>query len=159
MSIHYICGEDNTIADALSHLPPDPSEILTEDVDVTDAPLQWECWQGQANSCNAILSISADKSFLQTIHEGYKHDDFCKKLSTVDSSIPGICWENELWYLRDCLVIPRFGTLCKDLFCLAHDSLGHFGAKKSYASIRDCYYWPNICKDLENAYVLACAEC
>jgi hypothetical protein len=69
MSIHYIHGEDNTVADALSRLPPDHSEILTKDVDVTDAPLQWECWQGQANLCNTILSISADKSFLQTIRK------------------------------------------------------------------------------------------
>jgi hypothetical protein len=82
-----------------------------------------------------------------------------KKLSTVDSSIPRICWENELWYLGNHLIIPRFSTLHEDLFCFAHDSLGHFGAKKSYASIRDCYYWPNMCKDLENAYVPACTEC
>jgi hypothetical protein len=37
MSIHYICGEDNTVADALSRLPPDDSEIATEDIDVADS--------------------------------------------------------------------------------------------------------------------------
>jgi hypothetical protein len=39
MLIHYIRGEDNTIAGALSYLPPDPSKILTKDVDVADSPL------------------------------------------------------------------------------------------------------------------------
>ena len=37
MSIHYIRGEDNTVADALSRLPPDDSEIATEDIDVADS--------------------------------------------------------------------------------------------------------------------------
>jgi hypothetical protein len=158
MSIHYIRSEDNTVADAPPCLPPDASETLTEDVDVADSPLRWECWQ-ERNSCNAILTISADESFLKDVRDGYEHDEFCQKLSTVDSSIPNIRWENGLWYLGDRLVIPRFGTLREDLFRLAHDSLGHFGAEKSYANIRDCYYWPNMCRDLESAYVLACADC
>jgi hypothetical protein len=77
----------------------------------------------------------------------------------ADESIPGIRLENELWYIGDRLVIPRYGTLCEDLFRLAHDVLGHFGANKSYSSIRNCYYWLNMRRDLENAYVPACPEC
>jgi hypothetical protein len=159
MSIHYICGEDNTVANVLSHLPPDASEILTEDVDGADSPLRWKCWQKQRNSCNAILTISADESLLKDVRDGYEHDKICQKLSTVDSSILNIRWENDLWYLGDRLTIPRFGTLCEDLFRLTHDSLGHFSAEKSYANIRDCYYWPNMRRDLESAYVPACADC
>ena len=33
------------------------------------------------------------------------------------------------------------------LFWLAHDSLGHFGADRSYASLCDAYYWPNMRRD------------
>jgi hypothetical protein len=37
--------------------------------------------------------------------------------------------------------------------------LSHFGADKSYAHLREAYYWPNMRTDLENAYILACVEC
>jgi hypothetical protein len=77
MSIHYICGEDNTVADALSRLPADACEIVGKDVDVADSSLRWDSWLKMQTSCNAILTISADKSFLNDVHEGYKHDEFC----------------------------------------------------------------------------------
>ena len=51
---------------------------------------------------------------------------------------------NGLWYIGDRLLIPRVTTLRETLFHLAHDTLGHFGADKSYASLRDVYYWPNM---------------
>jgi hypothetical protein len=104
-------------------------------------------------------AISTDESFLDNICEGYKEDEFCKKLSSVDSSISNIQSKNRLWYLGNCLVIPRFGSLHEDLFCLAHDSMGHFGADKSYVNIRNDYYWPNMRKDLKSAYIPACPEC
>jgi hypothetical protein len=159
MSIHYICGEDNTVADALSRLPPDSNEVAPEDVDVADSPLHLNCWLEGKITCNLTLAISLDQLFLDCVREGYKHDDFCRKLSSAESSISNICSNNGLWYLGEPLVIPRFGTLREDLFRLAHDSLGHFGADKSYANIRNDYYWPNMCRDLENAYIPACPDC
>jgi hypothetical protein len=159
MTIHYIHGEDNTVADALSRLPDNPCEKEPEDVDVADSPVRWNTWLKDEMSCNAILTISVDESFLRDVRVGYKTDSFCQKLSVADESIPGIRFENELWYIGDRLVIPRYGALREDLFRLAHDALGHFGADKSYASIRDCYYWPNMRRDLENTYVPACPEC
>ena len=49
---------------------------------------------------------------------------------------------NGLWYIGDRLLIPR---VTKNLFKLAHDTLGHLGADKSYVSLRDAYYyWPNM---------------
>jgi hypothetical protein len=157
MSIHYIRREDNTVADALSRLPADACESVSEDVDIADSPLRWDSWLKVQTSCNAILTISVDESFLNDVREGYKHDKFCQKLSSV--KMPGVHTEHGLWYLGDRLIIPRFGTLREDLFRLAHDCLGHFGSDKSYANIRNSYYWPNMCRDLETAYVPACAEC
>jgi hypothetical protein len=56
-------------------------------------------------------------------------------------------------------VVPRTGTIWEDLFRLAHDTLGHFGGEKSYRVLRDSYYWPNMQRDLELAYVPGCAPC
>ena len=30
---------------------------------------------------------------------------------------------------------------------------------KSYEFLQGSYYWPNLCHDLENAYIPSCAEC
>lgn len=40
-----------------------------------------------------------------------------------------------------------------------HNSLGHFGAKKSYATLCEAYYWPNMQKNIVNGYVPSCAAC
>jgi hypothetical protein len=45
------------------------------------------------------------------------------------------------------------------IFHLAHDVPGHFGFAKMYGSLRESFYWPNMRCDLEQAYILACADC
>jgi hypothetical protein len=80
-------------------------------------------------------------------------------VNNTSVSIKGIHWDNGLLYIGDRLVIPRTGSLCEDLFRLTHDNLGHFGFKKSYAALRDSYYWPNMHCNLLEAYIPACAEC
>ena len=45
------------------------------------------------------------------------------------------------------------------MFHLSHDTLGHFGADKSYANLRDAYYWPNMQQDLEKVYIPSCVDC
>ena len=42
---------------------------------------------------------------------------------------------------------------------VAHDSLGHFGAEKSYAALCNCYYWLNMQKDFETLYIPECINC
>lgn len=158
MMIIYIRGEDNTIANALSRMPETPSTNEMEDVDVADPTAWWNVWTKQA-TVNSVLKIMADEAFLQDIHKGYSEDDFFHKLSVADNSIPGIQYVNNLWNIGDCLVIPHYGMPHKDIFQLAHDSLGHFGSDKSYGSIRESYYWSNMRHDLENAYIPGCIEC
>jgi hypothetical protein len=101
MTIHYICGEDNTVTDALPRLPDDPSEVESEDIDVTDSPICWDSWLKTVMHCNAVLTISVDKYFLKDIRLGYKTDEFCKKLAEADKSIPGVHCKNKLWYIGD----------------------------------------------------------
>ena len=64
-----------------------------------------------------------------------------------------------LLYISGHLVIPRHGDICQALFILVHDSLGHFSFEKSYGSLRDLYYWPNMHKELEKVYIPSCAAC
>jgi hypothetical protein len=123
LTITYIHGEDNTVADALSRLPPncfsDESPVAT-------------------NSVNAVLTITSDKDILNMIRAGYREDEFCKRVAS--SNMNGWTLSNGLWYIGDQLLIPRMANMRKTLFHLAHDTLGHFGADKSYASLRDVYY-------------------
>jgi hypothetical protein len=93
MSITYIRGEDNTIADALSRLP---AEALSEEEehDGLDMPV-WDNWMKVA-SCNTIMHVSADRSFLDAIQKGYQEDSFCKKLASTENSIKGINCEDGL---------------------------------------------------------------
>ena len=138
--IVYIPGEMNTVVDALSCLP-----------DTVDEP-------GIAPVA-AALSIQTDPTLLEIIKAGYDEDPFCSKISNAQKSIDGLEWRHGLLYIGNRLVIPRVGTLHEDLFCLAHDSLGHFGFVKSYTSLRDSYYWPNMRSDLQNSYLPACIDC
>jgi hypothetical protein len=108
---------------------------------------------------HATLSITTDPSVLRTIQNGYMNDEFCKKVILSAPSIKGISTANGLWYIGDRLLIPRSGSIREDLFRLAHDTSGHFGADKSYATLRDAYYWPNMRRDLEKAYIPSCTEC
>ena len=57
------------------------------------------------------------------------------------------------------VVIPQVGNLWENLYHLTYDFLVHFGADKSYASLHDNYYWPNMCTDLEKSYIPSCDAC
>ena len=49
--------------------------------------------------------------------------------------------------------------LHKQLFSVAHDTLGHFGSDKTYTSLRKSFHWPNLWQDLKSAYLLSCSNC
>lgn len=61
-----------------------------------------------------------------------------------------------LLYVSDCLIIPHMASLRKTVFSLAYDSLSHWGNEKSYAVIRNSFYWPNMQKKLETLYIPSC---
>jgi hypothetical protein len=140
----YIPGPDNTVADALSRLPDDDSIVSS----------LHESWQSPVA---AILSIATNQTVLDAIKSGYATDEYCLKVAS--SNMPGTKCVNGLWYIGDHLLIPRMGDIHENLFCLAHNSLGHFGADKLYVVLRDAYYWPNMHHDLEKAYIPSCQDC
>lgn len=108
---------------------------------------------------STAFKITCDKGLLKKIQSAYADVKFCTRLLQNRLSTLGIKRENDLLFLGERLVIPRSKGL-RELFCgLAHDSLGHSGAKKSYATLRQSYYWPGMRKGLENSYIPGCEDC
>lgn len=142
--IVYIRGEDNGAADALSRLPCE-SELVSC---LAHAPVQ------QLSS----LRIATDPAWLERVKQGYLMDPWCQRLEKA-TSFNGIRKENGLWYVGSRLVIPRVPDLREGLFRIAHDSRGHFGFDKSYAALRESFYWPNMRKELEELYIPSCEAC
>jgi hypothetical protein len=75
MTVTYIKGEDNTVADALSQLP---SNTFPDEQAATVQP--HERWL-RSHSANVILSITTDTQVLHDIQLGYENDEFCRRLS------------------------------------------------------------------------------
>jgi hypothetical protein len=109
----------------------------------------------------ATLDISADESLLRDIIAGYQNDDFAKQLKKdiEAGSIEGAREDNNLLYVGRRLLIPNIPQIWKLFYNLAHDTLGHFGFDKSYEALRDSYFWPNMRRDLEHAYIPSCSPC
>jgi hypothetical protein len=152
LQIVYIPGEANTVVDALSRVPPNafPGE---------HEPAHPHAVWSVNTPVNAVLQITTNLSVLKSIKEGYNVDEFCKKVISNKSALKGIRCANDLWYIGDRLLIPRHGDLRENLFRLAHDNAGHFGADKCYATLRNAYYWPNMRRDLEKSYIPSCVDC
>ncbi len=77
------------MADALSHLPPDITDLVP---DVDPKELQTPLWSSWMNDSfvNAVLQISTDKVFLQKLKASYSSDEFCKKFVSGKSILPNI---------------------------------------------------------------------
>lgn len=159
--IHYFKGEDNTVADGMSRMPDEDSPAPICAVFAL-ANLSSESPVSSADStATSTFTITADTTLLHNIQAGYASDDFCQKLIKNLSSIEGarLDPETKLLYVGRRLLIPRDTSIRETLFRLAHDSLGHAGFDKAYASLRDDYYWPNMRRDLEGAYIPSCTDC
>ena len=138
-AIMYVKGGENTVADALSRMP--------------------EEGEGTPKAVASVLTVSTDPKLSAAIKSGYESDPFCRKVMANLDSFPMIKVVDGLIFIGSRLVVPRVGTIREDLFRAAHDSLGHFGAEKSYANLRSAYYWPRMRTELEEAYVPGCDAC
>ena len=145
-TITYINGEKNTVADTLSRLP---DSIDEKELQLTTA---------------AIFEVRSDPKLIQRITKGYRVDPWCSNIlnnlnrGVLDNKL-NITLKHGLLFIGSWLIIPKYKHLRKHLFQLAHDNLGHFGTEKSYANLRDDYYWPNMRRDLAKGYVPGCIDC
>ncbi|KAJ2913860.1 hypothetical protein MD484_g6573, partial [Candolleomyces efflorescens] len=105
------------------------------------------------------LAAQVDDGLLASIREGYLSDPWCLRLAKVHSSLPDVRSVDGLWFIGERLVIPHVPAVRGKLFALAHDSLGHFGLRKSYGALRDSFYWPRMKDHLANLYLKSCDEC
>lgn len=100
-----------------------------------------------------------DKKLIKKLKDAYETDPWCLKLLQTTDSVPGLVERDGLWFIGERLVVPAGCDMREQIFRMAHDTLGHFGFFKTYNTIRDSYFWPNMRKDLENGYIPGCSEC
>jgi hypothetical protein len=145
-TIHYLPGERNTVADALSRLP-DPEVNIVASIFA----------KAQRRTIRSRFEL--EDAILDEIKLGYDTDPFVEKLSSAAAGMPNIKLENGFWFVDNRLVVPHGRHVRETLFRIAHDKLGHFGAAKTYDVLRESFYWPNMRRDLEQAYIPSCSEC
>ena len=176
LDIRYIRGEDNIGADALSRrrdnddnhtvaclaLSYNPNDDIVASISISDgpnpaAPLAQTHMRDA--SVETTLQVEHDRALTLEILKGYADDAFCTKLFAQLGSLPHLVERGGLLFLDNRLVIPRINSLRERLFQLAHDAAGHFGPDKSYGILRNSFYWPNMRRDLLNAYLPSCSAC
>lgn len=96
---------------------------------------------------------------LACIQDNYADDPWCKHMLDAEFLPHGVHESDRLLYMGSRLIIPRTAKVHELLFHLAHNVLGHFGFTKTYGSLHELCYWPNMRWDLEQTYIPACAEC
>ena len=180
IKFEYIKGIKNTLADTMSRLLMiDPDYALEPEPDGYEfgcyafdplPPIEVheiiEITTPGASECREQLRISALQS---TIRQEQGRDAFCKQkiekaIKTKESNLhyyldgEGLLHKNvkEDNSLRQVLVIPR--SMTPIMLKMAHDDLGHNGANRTYAYLRQHVYWKGMKPETEK-HVRKCPAC
>jgi hypothetical protein len=186
--IVYVKGNENSVADALSRIPTtlvssthssleaeNSANTIFHDVfsngkiaSILNTPYSIPICIAATLSKIAfpetvappnILSLTHDQQLIDEIKKSYVLDPFTKSLEAAMPGMKNITTRDGFWFIGQRLVIPRLPHVREMLFQLAHDTLGHFGAHKSYEILRNSYYWPNMRKEMELYYIPSCPNC
>ena len=139
--IHYIPGEKNCTADALSRLSDPPLHTIASMMNASQPNKIWSCFE------------------LEDIKNGYNTDLFTEKLTSAMTGMSNIQQANGFWLVNNRLLIPNAHSLCETLYWITHDKMGHFSMQKTYKTLCALFYWPNMQRDLKSAYIPLCTEC
>ncbi len=127
--IRYLPEDKNCTADALSCLP---NSTTTTVASIISRAKEIKTW------------FELEDALLDSIKQGYQANPFTMKLHTASAGMNNIQQINGFWFVDNWLFIPNVRHIRESLFRLAHDAMGHFGSPKSYATLKDAYYWPNM---------------
>lgn len=105
----------------------------------------------------AVLQVSPDDELYNAIVQGYELDSWCEK--ALNTQMDGLVKQGHLLFYKGRLVIPHTGNIRETILSLAHNTLGHFGFDKTYAALKDAFYWPGMRAFLETTYLPSCDEC
>ena len=163
LSIEFLQGKENVIADVLSRVCPlqsDNSKIKDSNIDVIPvhhitqiAPVS------KARLQELRLATQSDStlcSLAKTIHEGWPQSkkDCPKQLLDFWSFRQEIREEDGLLYKNQRLIMPHSGNL--ETLKVLH--LGHYAANKMQLRALETVYWPGINKDILKQYQ-SCKTC
>jgi hypothetical protein len=104
-----------------------------------------------------VLEISQNDELYNSIVDGYSNDTWCQK--ALNTTMDNLQQRGKLLYYKGRLVVPRCNNLPTTLASLAHNALGHFGFDKTYAAMRDTFYWPGMQTFLEHSFIPSCDSC
>jgi hypothetical protein len=162
--ICYIDGHKNTIADALSctafieegtakPLHPLPHNVIAALIMIP--PIQ----EWRMDFAATHLTLTSNPTFATKIKAGYQTDPWCMKMAAAAEGMPAFKLSQGFWWMNDCLVIPNVASIRTQIFRWAHDLLGHFGIDKSYATLRNSFFWLGMFTSLTRYYVPGCTDC
>ncbi|SGY45138.1 BQ5605_C001g00251 [Microbotryum silenes-dioicae] len=136
--LRYLPGEDNIVADAMSRYSfTDPLPTLVA----------------------AVSHVKLSDAVKQQILDAYETDPFCQQaMSNIGSVTSDFKIVDALLYLRGRLIIPSLAPLRESILHDAHDAQGHLGDMKTYQTVQQAYFWPNMSRDVKH-YVQQCDSC
>ena len=170
LKLEWIQGSKNTLADSLSRLldvEPEAANVPEPEGQEFGSYCFQELEKAEVREVyEKIEDVTVDTGmrevFLpmssETLKKLQKVDDFCwstvQKLKNDEISSKIFIREEgvlrRLWIdgtdSFNCIVVPKM--LQSSLLILAHDKSGHNGAKRTYAALKQNYYWQGMRKEV-----------
>lgn len=156
----YKPGKDLFIADALSRAFLKNQKIENNfdtdmEVCVIDMP-----YKMTDKKCNELIKATSEDKVLQLLHK-YIKQGWPKTINKVPVEIKGyfrykneLIESNGLLFKGQQLIIPS--SMRRDVINKLH--YGHFGIVKCKNRAKDAFYWPGMCKQIEDV-IVNCSTC
>uniref|UniRef100_A0A1I8BC51 RNA-directed DNA polymerase n=1 Tax=Meloidogyne hapla TaxID=6305 RepID=A0A1I8BC51_MELHA len=157
-SVVYVEGKANKVADALSRVPSDWSEIISKNPR-EDIPYLMKISVENINRKTIEEAIQSDpilESVFTAIKNNWEDDDYPDKIKPYFKIRDKLYIKDKLIMKKpqNQIVIPE--KLRSEVLKLIH--VAHFGIVRSKAKARKIIWWPEINIDIEN-FISECQKC